>query len=159
MYDFPKDALGRAVPYGIYDMNRNCGQVYVGNSADTPEFAVDAISRWWLNEGSKSYAGKDRLLILADGGGINSCRFRGWREKLQQNLSDRYGLTVTVCHYPTGCSKWNPIEHRMFSHISINWSGKPLRTFDTMLSCICGTSTDTGLKVEASMLKGEYKIR
>ena len=157
VYDFPKDAVGRAVPYGIYDMNRNDGHVFVGNSCDTPEYAVSAIATWWRRIGRKNFPDSNQLLILADSGGSNSCRSRVWKEQLQRNLSDRYGLTVTVCHYPTGCSKWNPIEHRMFSHISINWAGTPLRTFDAMLSCLRGTSTESGLKISASMVEGTYK--
>jgi len=157
VYDFPQDALGRAIPYGIYDVNRNRGHVYIGNSADTPEFAVDAIASWWRKEGIKAYPQADQLLILADSGGSNSCRFRAWKQNLQETMSDRQGVAVNVCHYPTGCSKWNPIEHRMFSFISGNWSGKPLRSFEIMLSCVRGTSTNTGLQVEAFMLEGDYK--
>lgn len=157
VYDFLQDSLGRANPYGIYDMHRNRGHVYVGKSADTPEFAVDAITAWWRKEGAEAFSGAKQLLILADAGGSNSCRFKAWKQQLQKKLSDRYGLEVTVCHYPTGCSKWNPIEHRMFSFISTNWSAKPLRSFEIMLSCIRGTSTTTGLKLEAFLMKGEYK--
>lgn len=157
VHDFPQDALGHAITYGVYEMERNRGHAYVGKSADTPEFAVDAISRWWETEGSRVYGGAEDLLILADAGGSNSCRFRGWKQQLQQNFCDRYGMKVTVCHYPTGCSKWNPIEHRLFSQISINWAGKPLRTYETMLSYIRGTTTKTGLTVEAFLLEGDYK--
>ena len=157
VHDFPQDAVGRAVPYGIYELNSNRGSVYVGASVDTPQFAVDVITRWWQDEGEISYPHADQLLILADGGGSNSYRSRVWKRQLQDQLSDRFGLKVTVCHYPTGCSKWNPIEHRLFSHISLNWVGKPLRTFDTMLAYIRGTKTTTGLTVKASLVEGVYE--
>jgi hypothetical protein len=157
VHDFPQDALVRAVPYGIYDLDHNCGYTYVGISADTPQFAVDAIATWWQNEGSIVSPPVDQLLILADAGGSNGYRPRLWKQQLQEQLCDRLGLTVTVCHYPTGCSKWNPIEHRLFSHISINWAGKPLRTLDTMLAYIRGTTTATGLTVKAFLLEGDYE--
>jgi len=148
-HDFASQSEGRAVPYGIYDLSRNSASVCVGRSADTPEFAVDAIARWWETEGAAAYPKADRLLILADAGGSNGARPRLWKKQLQKHLADRLGLTVTVCHYPTGCSKYNPIEHRLFSYISINWAGKPLRTFDTVLNFIRDTTTTTGLKVKA----------
>jgi hypothetical protein len=157
VHDFRQDALGRAVPYGIYDMNHNRGYVYVGTSADTPQFAVDSIATWWQDEGSAAFPPHSPMLILADAGGSNSCRSRVWKQQLQEQLSDQFGLTVTVCHYPTGCSKWNPVEHRLLSYISINWAGKPLRSFDTMLACIRGTTTTTGLTVKATMLEGVYE--
>jgi hypothetical protein len=156
-HDFPQDALVRAVPYGIYDLEHNCGHIYVGTSADTPQFAVDVIAAWWQNEGRVIAPQAAQLLILADAGGSNGYRLRLWKQQLQEQLGDRLGLTVTVCHYPTGCSKWNPIEHRLFSHISINWAGKPLRTLDTMLAYIRGTTTITGLKVKASLVEGDYE--
>jgi hypothetical protein len=148
-HDFRQDSLGRAVPYGIYDPTRNRGTVCVGQSADTPRFAVAAITRWWQEEGRAAYPAADRLLVLADAGGSNGCGPRLWKRQLQAQLSDRFGLSVTVCHYPTGCSKWNPIEHRLFSAISGNWAGKPLRTWETLLTCIRGTTTGTGLRVRA----------
>jgi len=157
VHDFPQEAVGRAVPYGIYDLLHNRGTVYVGASADTPQFAVDAIACWWECAGRLAFPQVDHLLILADAGGSNGCRPRLWKQQLQEQLSDRFGLTVTVCHYPTGCSKWNPIEHRLFSHISINWAGKPLRTWDTMLAYIRGTTTSTGLEVQAVQLDGVYQ--
>ncbi len=157
VHDFPQDALARAVPYGIYDMSSNRGSVYVGTSADTPEFAVAAIARWWEEEGRQRFPQAEELLILADAGGSNGCRPRSFKQHLQEQLSDRYGLTVTVCHYPTGCSKWNPIEHRLFSQISLNWAGKPLRSLDTMLNYIRGTATRTGLTVRAALLEGTYE--
>jgi hypothetical protein len=157
VHDFPQDALGRAVPYGIYELNRNCGFIYIGISSDTPQFAVDAVATWWEHEGSEAFPQADQLLILADAGGSNSYRSRVWKQQLQEQLSDRFGLIVTVCHYPTGCSKWNPVEHRLFSHISLNWIGKPLRTFDTMLAYIRGTTTTTGLTVKAFLVEGVYE--
>jgi hypothetical protein len=155
-HDFLHDAAGRAVPYGIYDLTHNRGSVYVGTSADTPQFAVDAIARWWENSGRSAFPQADQLLILADAGGSNGCRPRLWKQQVQAQLSDRFGLTVTVCHYPTGCSKWNPIEHRLFSHISINWAGKPLRSWDTLLAYLRGTTTSTGLEVQAFLQEGVY---
>jgi DDE family transposase len=156
-HDFPHDAAGRAVPYGIYDLTHNHGTVYVGSSGDTPQLAVDVIARWWSERGRIVFPQADQLLILADAGGSNGCRPRLWKQQLQQQLSDRLGLTVTVCHYPTGCSKWNPIEHRLFSQISINWAGKPLRTWELMLGYIRGTTTTTGLNVEAFGQEGVYE--
>jgi hypothetical protein len=157
VHDFPQDGLGRAVPYGIYDVTRNSGTIYVGSSGDTPEFAVDAITRWWEREGRTAFPGAAHLLILADGGGSNGWQPRAWKQQLQAQLSDQLGLTVTVCHYPTGCSKWNPTRHRLFSHISLNWAGKPLRTWETMLAYIRGTKTVTGLEVRAFLQDGVYK--
>ena len=157
VHDFPSDALGRAVPYGIYDPQRNEAAVYVGASADTAEFAVTAIARWWEDRGGVAYPQATHLLILADAGGSNGCRPRLWKAQLQSHLSDRFGLTVTVCHYPTGCSKWNPIEHRLFSQISLNWAGQPLRTFETMLGYLRDTTTTTGLTVTARLLEGIYQ--
>lgn len=156
VHDFLHDALGRAVPYGIYDLTHNRGTVYVGASADTPRFAVDVIARWWESEGQAAFPGADRLLVLADAGRSNGCRPRLWKQQLQEQISDRLGLTVTVCHYPTGCSKWNPIEHRLFGPISLNWAGKPLRTWAGMLGHLRGTTTTTGLEVRADLHDGAY---
>ena len=155
-YDFTSQADYRAVPYGIYDVTRNTGYVYVGTSGNTPEFAADAIVTWWKEEGRGIYPAEREILILADGGGSNGWRSRGWKWNIQTKLVDQFGLRVTVCHYPTRCSKWNPIEHRLFSHISMNWAGKPLRTLDEMLAYIRGTSTVSGLSVKACLLEGEY---
>jgi len=156
-YDFTSLAVCRAVPYGVYDVTRNEGYVYVGTSGDTPEFAVDAIATWWSHEGRDLYPKREKLLILADGGGSNGYRVRAWKKQLQEKLCDQLGLTVTVCHYPPGCSKWNPVEYRLFSFISINWAGVPLRPLDTMLGYIRGTSTKAGLKVKAVLQEGIYK--
>jgi hypothetical protein len=157
VHDFLQDALGRAVPYGIYEPWRNQGTVYVGQSADTPQFAVDVIARWWESVGCPYYLSAERLLILADGGGSNAYRSRLWKQQIQEQLCDRYGLTVTVCHYPTGCSKWNPVEHRLFGPISLNWAGEPLRDWETMLAFIRGTNTTTGLAVQAFLHEGVYQ--
>ena len=146
----------RAVPLGIYDIAKNAGYVYVGLSHDTPEFAVNSISRWWRDEACHHYPKARELLILADAGGCNSCTSRAWKLNLQQKLCDRFGLSVTVCHYPTGCSKWNPVEHRLFSYISINWAGKPMKTLEMMLGYIRGTTTVTGLKVKSFSDKRAY---
>jgi Rhodopirellula transposase DDE domain len=156
VHDFPQDALGRAVPYGIYDLRRNRGLVCVGQSGDTPRFAVTAVARWWTEEGQGAYPGAAHLLILADSGGSNGWQPRRWKQQLQEQLSDRFGLTVTVCHYPTGCSKWNPIEHRLFGPITTNWAGKPLRTWETLLGYIRGTQTRTGLTVRAHLDDQRY---
>jgi hypothetical protein len=156
VHDFPQDTLGKAVPYGIYDLMHNRGTVYVGSSADTPEFAVAALARWWEEEGRVAYPAAKQMLILADSGGSNGCRPRLWKQPLQEQLSDRYGLTVVVWNSPTGCSKWNPIEHRLCSYISLNWAGHPLRSFETLLNCLGGTTTKTGLTVRAIRLEGEY---
>jgi hypothetical protein len=157
VHDFRQGALGRAVPYGIYDLTRNQGTVYVGQSADTPRFAVDMLARWWVDEGRPAFPAADELLILADGGGSNSARSRVWKQQLQEQLCDRHGLAVTVCHYPTGCSKWNPIEHRLFGPISLTWAGYPLATRDTMLGYLRGTTTETGLTVRAALHDGPYQ--
>ena len=157
VHDFRHDAVGRAVPYGIYDLTHNEGLVVVGTSADTPEFAVDAICLWWEDEGRRRFTDESKLLILADAGGSNGCRPRLWKKQLQEQLADRLGIEVMVCHYPTGASKWNPIEHRLFSYISINWAGKPLRSFQAMLHLIRGTTTEAGLQVKAFLLNPVYE--
>ena len=157
VHDFRTDALGRAVPYGIYDLTQNRGTVYVGQSADTPRFAVDLLARWWTDEGQAAYPEARELPILADSGGSNSARSRVWKQQLQEQLCDHYGLTVTVCHYPTGCSKWNPIEHRLFGPISQTWAGRPLATWETMLGYLQGTTTQTGLSVRAALHDGVYQ--
>lgn len=157
VHDFRQDAVGRAVPYGIYDLPRNQGTVYLGTSADTPRFAVEVLARWWTEEGQAAFPQAAELLLLADGGGSNSARSRVWKQQLQEQLCDRFGLSVTVCHYPTGCSKWNPVEHRLFGPISLNWAGQPLRTWDTLLACLRGTTTETGLAVRAELHELSYQ--
>src|SRR5207247_4258228 len=146
-----------AVPYGISDVTRNRGTVCVGQSGDTPRFAVSAVARWWGEEGRGAFPDTDHVLILADAGGSNGWQPRLWKQQLQEQLSDRFGLTVTVCHYPTGCSKWNPVEHRLFGPISSNWAGQPLATWDTMLGYLRGTTTETGLSVRAALHAGTYR--
>lgn len=148
-HTFPSDAVGKAVPYGVYDLLFNHGLVTVGLASDTPAFAVAAIQGWWVRFGCKRYRGADELLILADAGGSNGCHPRAWKRALQEELADRYGLAVTVCHYPPGASKWNPIEHRLFGPISTNWAGEPLRTLERLLGFLRGTHTTTGLEVAA----------
>lgn len=155
-YDFVSDAVCRATPYGVYELNGKRGHVYVGTSADTPEFAVDAISQWWRDKGQGQFTGQSRLLILADSGGSNSCRTRLWKMRLQERLVDTYKLRVTVCHYPRGGSKWNPVEHRLWSEISINWAGKPLRTLTQMLALIRGTTVG-GQAVGADAIEKQYQ--
>jgi Rhodopirellula transposase DDE domain len=156
VHDFPSDGIVRATPYGIYDVVQNLGYVYVGISADTPEFAVDAICRWWQRKDRPRLAHEHKLLILCDAGGSNGYRVRNWKKQLQESLVDRFKIEVMVCHYPTGASKWNPIEHRLFSFISLNWAGVPLRSLKIMLNLIRGTTTATGLKVYAALVKRTY---
>lgn len=157
-HDFSSDAKGRAIPYGIYGTQMNSGYVFVGTTTETPAFAVDAIERWWKEEGQLRYQGKKKLLILADCGGGNSSRSRVFKYRVQKQICDVYGLTVNVCHYPPGASKWNPIEHRLFSAISKNWAGKPLRTLQMVLNYIRSTYTKSGLKVKAVWVRKKYKI-
>jgi hypothetical protein len=156
-HDFPSAAECQAVPFGVYDVVKNKGYVVVGTSNNTPEFAVKSIVRWWKAVGRSDYPLAEQVLILADGGGGNGSRARAWKLNLQQELCDSFGLTVTVCHYPPGCSKWNPVEHRLFSYISTNWAGKPLRTLEIMLGYIRGTTTRTGLTVRASLDETTYR--
>lgn len=156
-HDFPSDAEGVALPYGIYDVRRNAGTVVVGTSRETPAFAVDAIEHWWRTTGRKHYPGAAELLILADSGGANSSRSKVWKCDLQQKLCNKYGLRVTVCHYPPGASKWNPIEHRLFSEISKNWQGVPLQSYETVLNYISTTRTRTGLTVCAKLNTKTYE--
>lgn len=156
VHDFRQDALGRAVPYGIYDLKHNLGYMAVGVSADTPEFAVDGVVWWWKLQDRACFPDESKVLILSDAGGSDGYRPRLWKKELQEKLADQLGVEVMVCHYPTGASKWNPIEHRLFSYISLNWAGQPLRTFETMLRYIQGTTTEAGLKVKACLLDREY---
>jgi Rhodopirellula transposase DDE domain len=156
-HDFATEATGKAVPYGIYDLQHNAGYMYVGQSADTAEFAVAMIADWWTTIGRRTFAGASRLLILCDGGGSNGWRSRLWKAQLQERLADLLGLEVTVCHYPTGTSKWNPVEHRLFGPISVNWAGKPLRTLETLLGYIRGTTTRTGLQVTAFLVEQVFE--
>src|ERR1700733_11084778 len=155
VHDFVDPELGRATPYGIYDVGSNRGWVSVGMDHDTAEFAVETIRRWWRTMGQPAYPTATRLLITADGGGSNGSRLRLWKLELQK-LADETGLRIVVCHFPPGTSKWNRIEHRLFSYISQNWRGKPLRSFQTIVSLIAATSTSTGLKVHAELNTESY---
>jgi Rhodopirellula transposase DDE domain len=148
-HDFRSEALGMANPYGIFDLLANEGSVFVGTSHDTPEFAASNVAQWWRLIGRRNYSDAAQLLILADSGGSNGARVRSWKYALQERVVDRFDLEVTVCHYPTGASKWNPIEHRLFSEISKHWAGQPLDTYDTLLRLIRETKTQTGLTVRS----------
>ena len=150
VHDFVDPELGRATPYGVYDLGRNSGWVSVGVDHDTAEFAVETIRRWWRSMGQPIYPDAKRLLITADAGGSNGSRLRLWKIELQK-LADETGLRIVVCHFPPGTSKWNKIEHRLFSYISQNWRGKPLRTYETIINLIAATTTSTGLKVHAEL--------
>lgn len=155
-HDFRSDADALAVPRGVYDTRANRGSVFVGTSHDTPAFAVDTLAQWWLCEGRQRYPHAQEILILADGGGSNGWRCRAWKKDLQDRMCNRFGLTVSVSHYPPGTSKWNPIEHRLFSQISRNWAGQPLSDIETMLNFIRTTKTATGLIVTAHLTPGDY---
>ena len=155
-HDFPSDAIGKVAPYGIYDIQANCGTVYVGTSRDTPRFAVDSIEAWWNEEGRHRYPHAKELAILADGGGSNGSRSRVWKYDLQR-FAERHGIVVTVAHYPPGASKWNPIEHKLFSEISKNWAGRPLDSYETVINYIGTTTTKTGLMVRAKLVEQEYE--
>jgi len=155
-HDFRSEAKALATPRGIYDLQANRGSVFVGISHDTPDFAVDTIAQWWQYEGRLRYPQAHEIFILADAGGSNGARCRAWKKALQDRICDPLGLTVTVSHYPPGASKWNPIEHRLFSEISKNWAGQPLTDMETMLNFIRTTKTDTGLVVSAYLIPANY---
>jgi transposase len=155
-HDFPDPELGKAVPYGVYDIHGNEAGVSVGISHDTAEFAVGAIRRWWDKLGRRRYGGGKRLLVTADSGGSNSSRNRLWKVELQK-WADETGLIVEVCHYPPGTSKWNKIEHRLFCHITRNWQGIPLETLEIVVQSIGATTTATGLEVHAWLDEGTYQ--
>jgi transposase len=148
VHDFVDPALGRAIPYGVYDTTNNEGWVSVGDTADTAEFAVESIRRWWRSMGSARFPKATRLLITADAGGSNGYRVRAWKVELAK-LAAETGLEITVCHYPPGTSKWNRIEHRMFSFITMNWRGRPLVSYRTIVELISATTTESGLKIKA----------
>ena len=156
-HDFIDKRLGKVVPYGIYDIGKNTGWVSVGISADTAEFAVNSIRTWWYTMGSHSYSGAKELLITADCGGSNGYRVRLWKYELQR-LSDETGLVILVRHFPPGTSKWNKIEHRLFSYVSKNWRGRPLLTRETVVNLISNTRTNTGLEVKAVLDENEYQL-
>jgi hypothetical protein len=157
-HDFPDKELGKAVPYGIYDVGRDEGWVSVGISGDTAQFAVAAIKSWWEHLGRQRYPAASELTITADCGGSNSYRTRLWKTELQ-GLADELGLPIRVLHYPPGTSKWNKIEHRLFSYISINWRAKPLVSYQTVIDLIGATTTTTGLKVYARLDTSAYPTK
>jgi len=154
-YDFPSQAEGKAIPYGVYDVGQNEGWVSVGTDHDTAEFAVATLGQWWRQMGAPTYPGATELLITADGGGSNSSRGRLWKVALQR-FADETGLRITVCHFPPGTSKWNKIEHRLFSHITQNWRGRPLVSHEVVVNLIENTTTRTGLRVQAALDKAHY---
>lgn len=154
-HDFPGPDVPRAYPYGIYDLGRNTGFVNVGTDHDTGAFAVASIYGWWCHEGRRLYGQARHLLITADGGGSNGYRLRIWKLSLQ-GLADKTGLTISVCHFPPGTSKWNKVEHRLFSFISSNWRGEPLRDYETIVNLISRTTTATGLKVTCRLDRRKY---
>jgi hypothetical protein len=156
-HDFPHDAEGKAVPYGVFDMSRNEGFVNVGASHDTAAFAVESIRKWWNLMGREAYPASKRLLVTADCGGSNGYRTRAWKFELQA-LANETGLTIDVAHFPPGTSKWNKIEHRLFSYISINWRGRPLNSFRTIVELIGSTTTKAGLKVRAVVDEKHYNL-
>lgn len=156
IYDYPSLAIGTAIPYGTYDIMRDEGFVNVGITHDTAEFAVQSIKQWWNLLGRHHYGETQRWLLCADGGGSNGSRNRAWKYYLQQ-LSDKLGIHVTICHYPPGTSKWNKIEHRMFSFISMNWKGEPLVSYETVVNMIGSTKTKKGLRVKAKLDQKSYK--
>jgi transposase len=155
VHDFLSQGLGKAIPYGIYDVSRNSGWVSVGIDHDTARFAVETLRRWWLGEGRFTYAEARRLLICADGGGSNDYRSRLWKVELAR-FARETGLEITVCHLPPGTSKWNKIEHRMFAHITMNWRGRPLTSHEAVIELIGATTTRQGLRIHAELDPGTY---
>jgi hypothetical protein len=155
VHDFQDDELGKAIPYGVYDLTADEGWVNVGISHDTAEFAVESVKRWWCRMGRPAYPGATELLITADSGGSNGPRNRLWKVCLQ-DLADETGLKIAVCHFPPGTSKWNKIEHRLFSFITQNWRGKPLVSHQVIVQLIAATTTDTGLKVHSEIDPNPY---
>jgi len=156
-HDFPSGATGKLIPYGVYNVRDNTGHVYCGTSAETPEFAADVAAAWWEDYGRAAYPGKGELLVKCDAGGANGYRPRMWKVFVQNKLADAHDLVVTVCHYPTGASKYNPIDHRLFNYISMNWAGEPLTSFDKVLEYIRSTKTAAGLTVTAALVTKEYQ--
>ncbi len=154
-HDFPEDSEGKAIPYGVYDVTANAGWVNVGTDHDTAAFAVESIRRWWNAAGSSQYPAARRLLITADAGGSNGYRTRAWKAGLAA-LAEQTGLEITVCHFPPGTSKWNKVEHRLFSHITMNWRGRPLTSHDVIINSIAATTTRAGLTVRARLDDGTY---
>jgi hypothetical protein len=157
VHDFPDDAVGKAIPYGVYDLAANDGFVSVGTDHDTPVFAATSVEAWWKKMGSPRYPGARELFITADAGGSNSYRSRVWKHELQR-VADKTGLKIRVSHFPPGTSKWNKVEHRLFSYISMNWRGRPLRTFETIVNLISNTTNRGGLVVRARLDRRNYPI-
>jgi Rhodopirellula transposase DDE domain len=155
VHDFPGDAVGVALPYGVYDMGTNTGWVNVGTDHDTAVFAVESIRRWWRHVGADAYPNAHRLLVTADSGGSNGSRLRLWKAELAR-FADETGLAVSVVHLPPGTSKWNKVEHRLFSHITMNWRGRPLTSHEVVVATIAATTTRTGLRVQAVLDEGTY---
>ena len=155
VHDFPDKEVGKAIPFGVWDMTADAGFVVVGDDHDTAEFAVATIGRWWDTVGSQAYPKATRLLITADAGGSNSYRSRLWKLELAK-LAERTGLEITVCHFPPGTSKWNRIEHRLWSHVSMNWRGRPLTSHEVVVNLIGATKTRSGLHVRAQLDRGFY---
>ncbi len=155
VHDFASDSQGRVTPYGVYDVAANAGWVSVGTDHDTATFAVETIRRWWNSMGKPAYPQAKSLLITADCGGSNGSRLRLWKMELQR-FADESGMPITVCHFPPGTSKWNKIEHRLFSYITMNWRGKPLVSHEAIVNLIAGTTTKAGLKVRAVLDPGHY---
>jgi hypothetical protein len=155
VYDFLDKTLGKAIPYGVYDLTVNAGWVSVGTDHDTAEFAVEAIRRWWWHMGRAAYPRATALLVTADGGGSNGARCRLWKVALQR-LADELGLAITVSHFPPGTSKWNKVEHRLFSQITINWRGRPLTSHEVIVEAIANTPTETGWYVRAELDTNAY---
>lgn len=157
VYDFPSDAKGKAIPYGVYDITHNKGWVSVGIDHDTAEFAAETIKKWWVQMGNHFYPEAKKLLITADGGGSNNSRSRLWKKELQK-LSNEIGIIIEVCHFPPATSKWNKIEHRLFSYIAQNWRGKPLLSYEVIVNLIGSTTTTKGLSVICELDQNKYDI-
>jgi hypothetical protein len=155
VHDFPDPAVGKAIPYGIYDVAADAGWVSVGRDHDTSAFAVATLRRWWQSMGAPAYPDASRLLVCADGGGSNGSRTRLWKVELAA-LAAETDLQITVCHLPPGTSKWNKIEHRLFAHISMNWRGRPLESHEAVVQLIAATTTRSGLTVHAELDEGTY---
>jgi hypothetical protein len=158
VHDFPDPTLGKAIPYGVYDVTTNSGWVSVGIDHDTAQFAVETLRHWWNQMGQARYPQASELLVMADAGGSNDCRSRLWKASLQQFV-DETGLAVTVCHFPPGTSKWNKIEHRMFAYITLNWRGRPLVSHEVIVSLIGNTTTQTGLSIQAAIDGNLYPLK
>jgi len=154
-YDFPSLAVGKGIPYGVYDMTANAGWVSVGTTHDTAQFAVATLRQWWFRMGMVMYPNGKELLITADSGGSNGVRCRLWKAELQKFVNET-SLKITVCHFPPGTSKWNKIEHRMFCHITGNWRGRPLSSYEVIVNLIANTTTSSGLTIEAELDTHDY---